>query len=474
MMRTFSARLRFLGRSPIGRPARALASDRGDTLIEVIVSALLVALIVVGTFSGLDSTNKATALQRSRSQADALAQQDEDRLRSLPISTLIKLEHAPTTQIIEQGGTKYGVTSSAKYIVDNTATTSCSSTAPSAEYIQTASTVTWSSLGVGHPVVETGIVSPPPGTSLVVQVTNQLGAPVPGMEAQITGPANATAFTNANGCAILAVSPGEYKINVSQTSYVDQNWFPKSEEDSFYPSTVYLPAETTTKRSYIFALAARLNPLTFEYLNPTSGARESTKALNAILENGNMSPTFRLLRPEGSTEYVSSIIQTEKHIFPFPAKEAYTVFAGSCLANKPPLEEKLQTTVTFPAGGEEKAKLLLPSLIVDVWQGAKTETPKKLVTAAPEVFLSDTDEGCESAHHPQQTIIPTNEKLGALKYPGQPWGTYTVCVNVTYNGEKKHFSAEGQKNTNPKQEGTIVNLFEGGAEGKELGAGSCP
>jgi Tfp pilus assembly protein PilV len=473
MIRTFSARFRAMGRSSIG--PRSLASERGDTLIEVLISAVLIAGIIVATLTGLDSTNKATSLQRARSQADALAQQDEDRLRSIPIAELKKLEEAPKTLPITEGGTKYEVTSSAKYIVDNAATTNCATTAPSAEYIQTISSVTWNSIGIGKPVVETGIVSPPPDTSLIVQVTGPSDVAEAGVEATVTGPSNASALTSANGCAILAVSPGEYAINVHQTGYVDQNWITESKNDPFYPSTIYLPAETTTKEQYIFAKGARVNPLSFKYLNPTTGKEEPTKALNARLENTEMTPSFRLLRPEGSTTYVETITQSEKIVYPFATP--YTAYAGSCLANKPP--EKERVSITFTPGGEVTQKLLLPSLVVDVWQGSKAETPKKLVTTAPEVFLSDTDEGCENTYHQQETVAPT-EKNGALKYPGQPWGTYTVCVNVAYKNlstgktEKKHISEEGQKNDHPEQKGTVVNLYEGGTNGTGLEENSCP
>lgn len=476
MIRTFSARLRVTGRSSIGR--RSLASDAGDTLIEVVISALLLGIIVVGTFTGLNSTNKSTSIARARSQADALAEQNEEQLHSLPITALKKLEEKASTQTIEQGRTKYEVTSSATYYPASSATSSCTS-ATEVGYIQTASTVTWHSLGAGKPVVETGIVSPPPDTSLIVQVTNQLAEPVAGMEAQVFGPSSASALTSASGCAILAVSPGEYEVNVHKAGDVDQNWFTETKNDSFYPLHVYLPAETTTKKEYRFAPAAQLKPLTFKYLNPENGKEEEDKALNATLENTEMAPTIRLLQPEGNSTYLSTM-QTEKVVYPF--KTAYTLYAGSCSANKPPVEKE-RTTVTFLPEKEKEAKLVLPSLVVDVWKNSKKEwekeAPKKLIGSKPEIFLYDTDEGCESKRQTPETIEKQTEKGGALKYPGQPWGTYTVCVNVPYENAKKeifkdHFEQTGQKNTNPKKEGTVVKLYEGGPEGKELEAGSCP
>ena len=173
---------------------------------------------------------------------------------------------------------------------------------------------------------------------------------------------------------MLAVSPGEYEVNVHQAGYVDQNWFTESKEDSFYPSTVYLTAETTTKKAYLFAPAAELKPLTFEELNPMTNTHKPAKALNAVLENPGMAPTFRLLEPEGSSTYLSSITTT-KRIYPFSSKAPYTVYAGTCTANKPP-EEKERTSIEFPAGGEQSAKVVLPSLVVDVWQGTKREAKR--------------------------------------------------------------------------------------------------
>jgi Tfp pilus assembly protein PilV len=470
MIRTFSARLRVLGRSSIGR--RSLAAEAGDTLLEVIVSALLLGIIVVGLFSGLNSTNAATSLNRARSQADALAEQNEEQLHSLPISTLKGLEEKAVSKTVEQGGTKFEVISSATYYPASSTSSSCtSSSTAEVGYIQTASTVTWHGLSKGKPVVQTGIVSPPPDTSLIVEVTNELGEPVAGMEAQVTGPSSASALTSTSGCAILAVSPGEYAINVHRTGYVDQNWFPESKEDSFYEKTVYLPAETTTKKQYLFAPAAQLKPLTFKYLNPTNGKEEEDKALNATLENPEMSPTTRLVEKEGNATPLATM-QTEKIVYPFH-KTSYTLYAGSCAANKPSVEKE-RTTVTFLPEKEQKANLVLPSLVVKVYEGTKA-APKELVST-PEIFLSDTDEGCEHTWQKPKTAATTKNpttklmeypKGGALEYPGQPWGTYTVCLN---DGSSKRIEKPGIKNNHPEQAGTPVTFYEN--EGFETG--SCP
>jgi len=455
---------------------RSLAAEAGDTLIEVLVSALLVGLIVVGTFSGLNSANHATSIDRARSQADALAEQNEEQLHSLSVTALAKLELTPEHKTVKQNGTEYEVTSEANLVLDSTATTSCSSTALSAEYIRTTSTVyptaKGAAFGATKPVVETGIVSPPPDTSLIVEVTNQLAEAVPGMEVQVTGPQSATTVTNTNGCAVLALKPGEYEVNVHLTNYVDPNWFTESKNDtSLSPAHIYLPAQKTTKKEYRFALAAAMKSLSFEELNPETDTDKPAKAVNAILENTQMAPTTRLVEPEGSNTYLSSIATT-KRIYPFSKEAPYTVYAGTCAANKPP-KEKERTSIVFPPGGEESAKVVLPALVVDVWKGTST-SKETLVSTAPEVFLSDTDEGCDHTYRQPETIVPTSEKGGVLKYPGQPWGTYIACVNVTHSGKKEHYSSPETKNNNPEQVGTVVPLYEGGSTGEGLIEGSCP
>src|ERR1700730_6864359 len=59
------------------RRLRAIgAREAGDTLIEVIVGAMLVGLIISAVFTGLDVAGRASASERQHARADLLAQQD--------------------------------------------------------------------------------------------------------------------------------------------------------------------------------------------------------------------------------------------------------------------------------------------------------------------------------------------------------------------------------------------------------------
>ncbi len=76
-------------------PAPAPSAQEGFLLVEVIVSALLVALIVVATFNGFDVVNRAQAEDRAHDQAVILAAESQEQLRTDPVSTLQALETTP-------------------------------------------------------------------------------------------------------------------------------------------------------------------------------------------------------------------------------------------------------------------------------------------------------------------------------------------------------------------------------------------
>ena len=63
------------------RVAACLRSERGDTLIEVLVAALLVALIAVASLTGYGAVAHVSGDQRNARAGRALAQQDQARLR---------------------------------------------------------------------------------------------------------------------------------------------------------------------------------------------------------------------------------------------------------------------------------------------------------------------------------------------------------------------------------------------------------
>src|SRR3954447_14681264 len=60
----------------------------GFTLIEVVVSAALLLVVASGVLAGIEGRRKAATSNETRSQARDLAQQDQERLRSMSFSSL--------------------------------------------------------------------------------------------------------------------------------------------------------------------------------------------------------------------------------------------------------------------------------------------------------------------------------------------------------------------------------------------------
>ena len=237
-------------------------------MIEVLLSSLMLSIVVMGTLNGIDTTSHAAALGRARAQADAFAEQDEERLRSFSIKHLEELEtKGGETYTAEADHSKYSVTSTVKFINNATGTSSCSNEkAPQANYYKTESEVSWNGEGHSKPVRENSVIAPPPGASLIVQVQNAEAEGVRNMTVTVQGPGEGGAIYNGTtsilGCSIFSSFPegGEYTVNVEKTGYVDKNWYAKSELDESLQSEYNLVDGLTTKAPYEFDEAGQIKP----------------------------------------------------------------------------------------------------------------------------------------------------------------------------------------------------------------------
>ncbi|HEY5285854.1 MAG TPA: carboxypeptidase regulatory-like domain-containing protein [Solirubrobacteraceae bacterium] len=400
----------------------SLGSERGDTLIEVVISAALISLVVIAVLFGLDSTNRATASSRARSQADALAQQDEERLRSEPIKQVSEIERKETVKV---GSTIYTITTTSKYIADATSTASCTSSVAKADYLKTISTVTWPSMGPSGGVIETGVISPPADSALIVQV-EESGTPLAGATVVAKGPAPSSSVheleTSSNGCAILALAPGEYTINVSKTGYVDPNGYANTEKDLSVTKTVYLPAETTSKEGYNLGLAGKLKVKFTEGSTATPSEGDSFVAYNT-----GMSEPRTLPEPSTVGTYSSSI-ETPSSIFPFTTE--YTVYAGTCAADLPTKNGQSKNP-EVPVGPGKTGEVNVPLAPINIKVLESKGAPEKIVSGAT-VLLEDT--GCKTV----RTLTTTS--AGALSRPAMPFGTYSLCVTATVAGKPREYT----------------------------------
>jgi Tfp pilus assembly protein PilV len=426
MMRTFSVRLRTLDRSrvhqtvdpvvsraqaPMPAPNPARRSEEGFMLIEVMISALLVGLIVIATLNGFDAANRASADERSHAQADGLAQQDEDRLRGMQVSELSGLSQ---TREVIYNGTHYTVKSSAKFVADSTGSESCTSGSTSADYIRTTSEVGWPALKTRPKVVETGLIAPRLGGSILVQVFDASAKGDPGMTVTATGPSPSasteTGTTDANGCVIFgSMEPGEYKVTTHQIGYVEKNG--NSEPPISEQSATVLNG-STTKKEFEFAQAGEIT-VSFAGGPPAEG--DTWLAFNPSMTN---------FRAFGTLETYQASVTSPKTMFPFTSP--YTVYAGSCESDdphaiNPAIKDPEAPTGPggLPAGGSASATVTVPPIKIKVMSGKSAGTPGKAIENAV-VWLEDT--GCKTVH-----MFKTNA-AGALPRPGVPFGKYSLCV----------------------------------------------
>ncbi len=451
-----------------------LAGETGDTLIEVLVSAVLIALIVAATAVGLNSTNRATAFDRARSEADALAQQAEDQLRSEPIGDLSNLKRVQTVEEGSGAGkTRFTITSESEYIADSTATSSCKSSTPQASYLQTTSTVTWPSIGAAKPVVESSVISPPAGAALIVQVT-EASKPLEHARVVASGPTPGTTAhaleTSSDGCAILALEPGGYELNASKPGYVTPNWYPNTHEDLSTTRSVYLPAETetTTKVPYDLGLAGELK-VKFDGSSPT----EPEEGDSFVAFNSGMSEP----RHVGTVGTYASTMLSGKEVYPYPETSPYSVYAGSCEADSPTkFGIKPQEAVVTP-GGTAEATVTLPPVNIEVMSGTGpgASTEGSPVSGATAYIV---DKGC-----PGTRSLSTGAK-GELPHPGLPFGTYEMCVSKSSKKWEKTFENSTTSGPSPANwtedgvngEGKAIVYLGTSPSGNptHVTAGSCP
>jgi Tfp pilus assembly protein PilV len=429
------------------RRLASLGSERGDTLIEVVISAALISLVVIAVLFGLDSTNRATSNSRARSQADALAQQDEERLRSEPIKKLTELERKENVTV---GATTYTVTTTAKYIADETSTASCTSSVPTADYLKTISTVTWPSMGPHGAVIETGVISPPADSALIVRVED-VGAPLAGAKVVAKGPApSSSAYeleTSLNGCAVLALPPGEYTINVNKTGYVDPNGYPNTFSDESVTKTVYLPAETTSKEGYNLGLAGKLK---VNFTDP--GEPKATAEGDSFIAYNTGMFTYREFPETPTLETYAHTMESPASVFPFTTE--YTVYAGTCEADLPSKNGQSENLpVSVPPGKTGEANVALAPINLKVLE-AKGGPEKPVQNAT--VLLEDT--GCKTL----RKLVTTS--AGALNRPGMPFGTYSLCVTAAVSGKQREDTIPVNNNI---ASGTPLQTIYLGEEGKE-------
>jgi prepilin-type N-terminal cleavage/methylation domain-containing protein len=208
----------------LDRARSRAASEHGFTLIEVLVAALITLIVSAGVATALVSATDYTSLARGQSSAQAVAEQDQERLKSMSDAQLTSLHQ---TRTVTLGGSRWTVTSSASFL-SATGTSSCVSL--STAYFKITSTVTGATPSGGTATladVDTIITRPLAG-SLVVPVDDQIpSTPLSGVGITALGQTTnytESATTDANGCVAFAGLPTDtYTVTATDPGFVDPN-----------------------------------------------------------------------------------------------------------------------------------------------------------------------------------------------------------------------------------------------------------
>jgi Tfp pilus assembly protein PilV len=394
----------------ISTPSRSLADERGSLLIEVLVSAVLVAVIGVALFGALNSAAQVSGKSKTRAGAAAVAQDDQERMRAMPVALLNNFRDHRDPVVM--GKIAYVVDSRAEWIADNKGATDCTANGAAADYLKITSTVSAKNIPL-KPVVVTSTVTPAPGTftsdegSLAVTIVGADGTGRSGVNVSINGPASDVQLTDENGCAFFGYEPiGGYNVTASASGYVD----PNGNAAATGTSSVGSQTVATLSLTYDRAGQAVANFVTDPDDRPEIDSFQGSVGFaNSGVTTNNGVRYF-------TDTSVPKAITTTPTLFPFPA--AYGVFAGDCANNAAPTGVTPDSLAVLPGKLDHTITVHVPALnVVTQLNGANK--------AGMYVLIKSTTSGCT----PKTYLARTSNANFRLADPGFPFGTYSVCVD---------------------------------------------
>ena len=359
------------------RVSARLRAERGDTLVEVVIGALMVALIATASLGGFADIGHLGQTQRSEAQAAALAQQDQARLRGLTIAQLSAngtgTGNTSTTQQVN--GTVYTITSNSQFISGSTGTAAC--TGGAADEVQTTSTVTWGSGNNAgrRPVIVHGVITPNIGGAIVASIdilagmvsgsTNQ-GAT--GATITLTGPTAVTPVTvDSSGCAVFSgLASGSYTVKYTMPP---GTW-------AYYPS-----GSSTVPNQSVAVTNTRASTAPTQYIAQPGAVQATFKTTYNGSTVASGSDTFQLANPQlatlvvgtDSTSSVNTFVASltsPATVFPFdpgePNNYQYSAYAGGCSANAP-TGANAPATFTVAPGATTSVQIPEPPLVIQAY-----------------------------------------------------------------------------------------------------------
>jgi Tfp pilus assembly protein PilV len=409
------------------RLARRGQAEDGFILIEVLVSALILAIVAGAVLALITATTHSAASGRDHSIAVGIAQEEQARMRTMRISALKALPETPRNVTV--GGTTFSVKSIGKFVNNNTGTSSCSGEGATADYVEITSTV--DSPNLVNPVSIHSLVSPSNGSldpshgTFAFQAKNAAGEPLSGVSITGTGASNFNGFTDESGCATFADVPaGNYQVTTSAGGRINRQGLEEAMTE------INVEASATQQKVFYFDWPGTITG-TFYYLEPNG-----TKAMAAV---DSMVLFDTENEPEATAVWRSGYILatgplTSTKVYPFKTTP-YSVFAGSCNSNSPDptnvgANPTAVATVPVTSGSSTSREIQVPALNAVV-----TLESNKLEGAT----VVATDKSCQyNTVNVSRTF--TTDKVGHIarstsastEAVALPYGEYTVCASAPF------------------------------------------
>jgi hypothetical protein len=415
------------------------------------VSALITTLIATAVAGALITNTDIIANQNSRSQAEALAEQDQERLKGLSAE---QLDNLGQTYTAKAGSTSYTITSKAWYLSTSNGQSCSSSGGASATYFKTISTVTHTNAtgGVQTLATDESVISPDAGGSLLVQFHDQTASPLAGASLSASGPESDAGTSDANGCVIFSgLDTGTYALTYTDIGYVDPN------------GNASPLADTATVASTGITAPGKGNPielgqaggLTGKLVQTVGSPSPNTAYASGLswFSSGGAGIPMAAYRSHSVTPVASSIATTNvagstgtggTGLFPFVSSQNpvtytnnYQVWAGTCRSEQPPTGYDM---VTVAPGSTQTPPIQTPTMLLTVKKSNGT------ITAPTDVKVSFTDGTCTDTWALTPSSNGTQVATTSTYYFGVPFaastttgsgasasgqtGTLTVCADL--------------------------------------------
>lgn len=357
---------------PGDRSRASVRGERGSMLIEVMVSAVLLIVLALAALAIIDRSGEASAMNRARSVATALGQQDQEYVRQMPwskLETVIPDSTAPGTLLPVIAGDSgsgrtipidsidYNVATTVEIKVDTNSRTACLAGWKNKRVLITTKVTPPSGIKMKPVVMRTErvplITDKADTGSVIVQLTRADGTPADGVPVSIGGN---VLNTDQDGCRVrnnidptpsMTVSWGE-----AGGGWVDPNGAP------VVTRVLSIVAGRTAQLTGRFD-SARTAVTTFQDEDGNPGAWNSVTFVN-----GGITTVYNGVR---SSPVSASPFTDYSFGGLFPFTSPYGVFAGNCWGNDPTiwggtpaLGNSGQANAFSLAAGSGTLKVLLP------------------------------------------------------------------------------------------------------------------